>query len=157
VSSVRPIALKLLCVSLLSGMSAAFAGTPPVTTPHVFAAPQISGQPATPPVGGPGQVLLALLVVLAAVFAVAWVMRRMRGFGSRVGGAIDVLAEVPLGQKERAILLQVGPTQILLGVAPGRVNTLHVLAEPLDLGKPVVSSAEIRPSFKALMLRSLGK
>ncbi len=49
--------------------------------------------------------------------------------------AIDVIAEVPLGQKERAVLLQVGTTQILLGVAPGRVNALHVLAEPLELAQ----------------------
>ena len=47
----------------------------------------------------------ALLLVLVAIFAVAWVARRMRGFNNRVGDAIDVLADIPLGQKERAVLL----------------------------------------------------
>jgi flagellar protein FliO/FliZ len=102
-------------------------------------------------------VTLALLIVLVAVFAVAWLVRRMRGFGNRVGGAIDVLADIPLGQKERAVLLKVGQKQILVGVAPGRVNMLHVLEEPLDLTRPPTGPGDSRPSFKALMLRSLGK
>jgi flagellar protein FliO/FliZ len=81
----------------------------------------------------------------------------MRGFGNRVGDAIDVIADIPLGQKERAVLLKVGQTQILVGVAPGQVNTLHVLTEPLDLTKTPTASSDGRPSFKSLMLRSLGK
>jgi flagellar protein FliO/FliZ len=108
-------------------------------------------------VGGLGQVTLALLIVLGAVFAVAWVVKRMRGFGNRVGSAIDVIADIPLGQKERAVLLKVGKTQILIGVAPGQVNTLHVLAEPIDLTAPPATPTDLRPTFKQLMMRSLGK
>ncbi len=108
-------------------------------------------------VSGLGEVTLALLVVLAAIFAFAWLVRRVRGLGNRVGSAIDVLADIPLGQKERAVLLKVGQTQILIGVAPGRVNTLHVLAEPIDLTRPAPASDDARPSFRALMMRSLGK
>jgi flagellar protein FliO/FliZ len=68
-----------------------------------------------------------------------------------------VIADIPLGQKERAVLLKVGQTQILVGVAPGQVNTLHVLTEPIDLAKPDTGPHDGRPSFKSLMLRSLGK
>jgi flagellar protein FliO/FliZ len=124
---------------------------------HPFAAPAAIGQPTTPSVGGLGQVTLALLIVLGAVFAVAWVVKRMRGFGNRVGSAIDVIADIPLGQKERAVLLKVGKAQILIGVAPGRVNTLHVLAEPIDLTAPPATPTDPRPTFKQLMMRSLGK
>jgi len=108
-------------------------------------------------VSGLGEVTLALVVVLAAVFAFAWIVRRMRGLGRRVGNAIDVLADVPLGQKERAVLLKVGPTQILIGVAPGRVNTLHVLTEPLELSKAAGVTDDSRPTFRAILMRSLGK
>lgn len=125
------------------------------TATHVFAAPQAIGATHVSGVSGLGQVTLALIVVLVAVFAFAWVARRVRGMGSRVGNAIDVLAEMPLGQKERAVLLKVGTTQILLGVAPGRVNTLHVLSEPIELPKPEAGDA--RPNFRALLMRSLGK
>jgi flagellar protein FliO/FliZ len=137
---------------------AAFAADTAAPAPsHPFAAPQSIGTPVTPGAGGLAQVTLALLVVLVAVFAVAWVVRRMRSFGNRVGGAIDVLADIPLGQKERAVLLKVGRKQILVGVAPGRVNTLHVLDEPLDLTRPSTGPSDSRPSFKSLMMRSLGK
>jgi len=103
------------------------------------------------------QVTFALLLVLVAIFAVAWVARRMRGFNNRVGDAIDILADVSLGQKERAVLLKVGEKQILVGVAPGRVNTLHVLDQPLDLKKPPATPTDGQPNFKQLLLRSLGK
>ena len=127
------------------------------TPSHPFAAPQSIGQPATSGTGGLAQVTLALLLVLVAVFAVAWIVKRMRGFGNRVGDAIDIIADIPLGQKERAVLLKVGPTQILVGVAPGRVNTLHVLAEPLDLTRAAARSNDNTPTFKSLLLMSLGK
>jgi flagellar protein FliO/FliZ len=70
-----------------------------------------------------------------------------------------VLADVPLGQKERAVLLKVGAQQILLGVAPGRVNTLHVLAEPIEIAKPSTggSGDAAGNTFRNVLMRSLGK
>ena len=66
------------------------------------------------------QVTLSLVLVLAAVFAAAWVVRRLRGFGKFGAGAIEIVADIALGAKERAVLVQVGKQQLLLGVTPGR-------------------------------------
>jgi flagellar protein FliO/FliZ len=123
----------------------------------VFAAPQASTAVHGVGIGGLGQMTLALLVVLATLFALAWLLRRVRGIGNRFGNALDVVAYVPLGQKERAVLLKVGSTQILLGVAPGRVNALYVLPEPLALEQRATPADDGRPSFRALLMRSLGK
>ena len=124
----------------------------------MFAAPQTTVTPHPTGIGGLGEVVVALLIVLAAIFVVAWVVRRLRIVGNRVGGAIDVLANVQLGQKERAVLLKVGTTQILLGVAPGQVTTLHVLAEPLELTRPTAGSpGDSGSAFRTILLRSLGK
>lgn len=124
----------------------------------MFAAPQTTSSPHPVGVGGLSEVALALIIVLAAIFVIAWLVRRLRLASNRVGGAIDILADVPLGQKERAVLLKVGATQILLGVAPGRVNTLHVLAEPLEISRPPAGHAADSPnSFRTLLMRSLGK
>jgi flagellar protein FliO/FliZ len=123
----------------------------------MFAAPQTTSSPHPVGVGGLGEVAFALIVVLAAIFVVAWVVRRMRLAGNRVGGGLDILADVPLGQKERAVLLKVGNQQILLGVAPGRVNTLHVLPEPLELAKPPAPDVPAGPTFRNILMRSLGK
>ena len=121
----------------------------------MFAAPQTAPAAHAGGIGGLGEVTLALLLVLGAVFALAWVLKRVRAFGSRAGSAVEVLAQAPLGQKERAVLVRVGAQQLLLGVAPGRVNTLYVLPEPLDVGRAAAASPADTP-FRAL-LRSLRK
>ena len=133
-------------------MSHLFA-SPHAATP--FAAAARSAAPVG--AGSLASVTLALLVVLAAIFAVAWVARRMRGMGNRVGNAIDVLADVPLGPKERAVLLKVGTEQVLIGVAPGRVSALHVLREPVEVAKAATATAPAATTFGALLKRSLGK
>ena len=124
---------------------------------HLFAAPHAATAAAPAGAGGLASVTLALLAVLAAILAIAWLARRVRGIGNRVGNAIDVLADVPLGPKERAVLLKVGAEQILIGVAPGRVSALHVLREPVEVTKAPAPSIPDASSFRALLKRSLGK
>ncbi|HVC30672.1 MAG TPA: flagellar biosynthetic protein FliO [Steroidobacteraceae bacterium] len=123
----------------------------------LFAAPHAAA--AAAPVGASGlaYVTLALLLVLAAIFGLAWVARRVRGIGNRLGNAIAVLADMPLGPKERAVLLKVGTEQILIGVAPGRVSALHVLREPIEIPKAATAANPATASFGALLKRSLGK
>ncbi|HKK13123.1 MAG TPA: flagellar biosynthetic protein FliO [Gammaproteobacteria bacterium] len=77
------------------------------------------------------QLTLGLLAVLAAIVVVAWLMRRVGRFQSGAGGALRILGGLSMGARERVVLVQVGDKQLLLGVAPGRVQTLHVLDEPL--------------------------
>ncbi len=123
----------------------------------LFAAPHAAAAAAPVGAGGLASVTLALLAVLAAIFGVAWVARRVRGMGNRLGSAIDVLADMPLGPKERAVLLKVGTEQILIGVAPGRVSALHVLREPIEIPKAATAANPAAASFGALLKRSLGK
>lgn len=135
---------------------------PIVFAAEKFAAPKESQPAATVGAGGLAQVTLSLLLVLAAVFAAAWVVRRMRGFGKfSSGGALHIVTEIAVGTKERAVLVQVGNQQLLLGVAPGRVTTLHVLPEPVSTQPPVAfstadGSTPNNVDFKAILKRSLG-
>ena len=123
---------------------------------HLFAAPAAAKASPAIGAGGLASVTVALLVVLLVIFALAWLARRLRTFGGRTAGALEILASMPLGAKERAVLVKVGDAQLLLGVAPGRVNTLHVLAQPVSLEKPSAAGRP-RPSFAALLKGSLGK
>jgi len=125
-----------------------------------FAAPTATAASSPSSAASLAQVTLSLLLVLAAVFAAAWVVRRMRGFGKFGTRAITVIADVGLGPKERAVLVQVGDQQLLLGVAPGRVSTLHVLTVPVATSSavpamPAFESPQV-PDFKAILKRSLG-
>lgn len=127
-----------------------------------FAAPQAADPVSSTSAGSLAQVTLSLVLVLGAVFAAAWVVRRLRGFGRFGGGAIQIVAEIGLGAKERAVLIQVGKQQLLLGVTANQVSTLHVLTEnvadvrPLPGAPPLHGGGNQRPDFKAILKRSLG-
>lgn len=77
------------------------------------------------------QVTLGLLLVLAVIVGVAWLLRRYGRLQSAASGSLKILGGLSIGPRERVVLLQVGDTQLLVGVAPGRVQMLHVLDEPL--------------------------
>jgi flagellar protein FliO/FliZ len=129
-----------------------------------FAAPQAAERVATPGAGSLVQVTLSLVLVLGAVFAAAWLVRRLKTFGKFGSGPIEIIADVSIGAKERAVLVQVGGKQLLLGVAPGRVNTLHVLEESVQVNRePRIADGALapadssqRPDFKSILKRSLG-
>jgi flagellar protein FliO/FliZ len=79
------------------------------------------------------QVFLGLVVVLLMIGGVAWLARRFGSFHSGASGSLRILGGLSMGPRERVVLLQVGEKQLLLGVAPGRVSTLHVLDKPVPV------------------------
>lgn len=70
---------------------------------------------------------LGLLVVLSLFFLCAWAMRKLAGFTVSGAGQMRVIGALPLGMREKVMLLQVGKKQLILGITPGRIQTLHVL------------------------------
>ena len=70
---------------------------------------------------------MGLFVVLGIFFLCVWGVRKLGGL--TLGGAekMRVVGGVSLGMREKVILLQVGKKQLVLGVTPGRIDTLHVL------------------------------
>ena len=131
-----------------------------------FAAPAAASATAAPSLTGLSQVGLSLMLVLAAIFGLAWVARRFR-VSQRVGETrIKILSEVALGNRERAVLVRVCGTQLLIGVAPGMLRTLHVLAtepsavpaEPAAIASadsPLPSPAS--PCFREVLMKGLGR
>ncbi len=75
------------------------------------------------------QTMMGLLLVLGVIFVLGWLLRRIGRIPGAGKGDIRILGGVALGTRERAVLLQVENTRLLVGVAPGRIQTLHVLAE----------------------------
>src|SRR5690606_25653205 len=81
---------------------------------------------------GPGLfgAFFALLLVLGLILGLAWLLKRLPGSGLRQADGLRVVASVQLGVKERAVVVEVGGRQLLLGVATGGVNLLHELPGP---------------------------
>ena len=82
------------------------------------------------------QMAVGLLVVIGAILAMAWAIRRMGHVQARVSGALKVLGGMSLGQRERVVLMQVGEQQILVGIATGNIRTLLVLDKPISVDEP---------------------
>ena len=82
------------------------------------------------------QLTLGMLVVLGLIVSIAWLLKRTGRFQMAAGGGLRVIGGLSMGSRERVVLVQAGETQLLLGVAPGRVQTLHVLDKPLQIGSP---------------------
>jgi flagellar protein FliO/FliZ len=77
--------------------------------------------------------MLGLLAVVLIILVGAWLLRRFGRVQPGGQGIVRILGGMSLGPRERAVLVQVGEAQLLLGVAPGRVQTLHVLDRPLPV------------------------
>jgi flagellar protein FliO/FliZ len=74
------------------------------------------------------QVVAGLALVLALIAASAWGARRLQVFRPQGRGRIRVLESLPLGTRERLLLVAVDEQRVLLGVSPGRIATLHAFA-----------------------------
>jgi flagellar protein FliO/FliZ len=92
---------------------------------------------------GPGSVLqltLSLAAVVGAIFGLGWILRRLHGLPGSTHRALKVIATLPVGTRERIAIIQAGDTQVLIGLSPGRIQTLHVLDRPVG-----ATSAAIGP------------
>ncbi|MGB5211100.1 MAG: flagellar biosynthetic protein FliO [Gammaproteobacteria bacterium] len=82
------------------------------------------------PASGLAGVASGLIAVLVLIVVLAWGVKRLQ-LGGGNAGAIRVIAATPLGARERILLVEVGDTQLLVGVGSGGMRTLHVLDQPL--------------------------
>ena len=96
--------------------------TPPVTTSALL------------------ETLLGLFAVLACIAFLAWLLRRTGRFQTTANGEMKIITSLALGPRERAVLLQVGEQQILLGVTSQQVQTLHILETPVSTTNPKSNS-----------------
>jgi len=95
-----------------------------------------------------------LLLVIVAIFGSAWFYRRFGHFSPVANDALKVIGGLTIGQKEKIVLLQVGEEQVLVGVAPGNIQKLHVLTAPIKLKSEVES---VQKPFSDQLGEALGK
>ena len=138
-------------MSLALSAAAAVAGSVPG---HVPSAPVGQHAAAAPGMFG---AVLALLMVLALIVGLGWVLKRMPGSSFRQAEGLRVVANIPLGARERAAVVQVGGEQLLIGIGAGGVRTLHVLAEPLPDATTSRATGPALPDFRQLLAQRLRK
>ncbi len=76
------------------------------------------------------RVLLGLAAVIAAIFSLTWLVKKVNG-GKVLGGSnIQIIGGVSVGTRERIVVVQVANQWIVVGVAPGRITSLGNMPLP---------------------------
>ena len=103
------------------------------------------------------QMVFGLLVVLALLLGALWLLKRISQPRGPVAGLMRVVAGVAVGPRERVVILELGNSWLLLGVAPGQVSTLaEIPRQELPAGAQVPAAGEF-PDWLRQMVASRGK
>ncbi len=120
-------------------------GTTPASTDT---APHVSGG-----LGSAGRVLVGLVLVLAAIMAIYWILRRTQGAripgAGRHGDVLDVLSTTSLGANRQLQLVRVGGEVLLLGVTDHAISALHMLDREQAIAHGLVEEADKAASLLA--------
>ena len=103
--------------------------------------------------GSIGGAVFSLLLVIGLILGLGWLAKRMPGMKRGAGSSqLKVIASVALGPRDRAVVLDVGGQQLLVGVGQGGVRTLHTLEHPLPVVESTAPSA-----FAQVLAQHFGK
>lgn len=96
-----------------------------------------------------------LLIVLSIFFLCVWGVRKLSGLTISSAEKMRVVSGLSLGMREKIVLLQVGKKQLVLGVTPGRIETLHVLEGDDCLIKEEAASMPVESGFAQKLLQAI--
>ena len=114
-------------------------------------APAVAPSPTASAAGSLLQVFIGLVAVLLLIGATAWVAKRL---GVARGGSsafLSVIASASVGARERVVVLEIGESWLVVGVAPGSVNALTTLPK----GETPTAAAPILPGHFAARLQQM--
>jgi len=132
--------------------ASAFSILPLLAVPHAALAAATTPPDTSLPTTGFLQVLVALGLVLAAIAAFAWFLRRLTPGALTTRGWLRVVGGAMVGPKERVVLIEVGDTWLLLGVAASNVSLLHTLPKPPSAAKEGEAPS---PGFSNALIEAL--
>jgi flagellar protein FliO/FliZ len=88
------------------------------------------------------QLTLGLLLVLALAVGLSWFLRR---YALPRDGLVRVIGSLPLGARERLLLVEVDEVRLLIGITAHQIQALHVFA-------PSTSKSADTPIFQVTPL-----
>jgi flagellar protein FliO/FliZ len=112
---------------------------------------QAPAAPATGPSLTP--LLLGLLLVLALIPAAVWLLRRTGLAQTSSASGLRVVAQLPLGPRDRLVVIEVADRRWVLGVSASGIRRLGTLPSGADAGAPPPATPE--RSFSDIFRRLL--
>jgi len=144
----RLVASLLACISLAAG---AVLPTVPAATSEPVRSFGMAGLL---------QAAFGLATVLALIFLCGWAARRLGLRQSGSGRLLKVVSSTMVGQRERVVVVEIGGSWLVLGVAAGQVRALHTMpaeSQPEIQAAPAMSGMTPAAAFSQKLLESLGK
>ena len=88
------------------------------------------------------QLVSGLGLVLLSIAVLAWLLKRINRLPNRDFKNLELIASLSVGQRERVVIVRAGTTELVLGVAPGRVSKLGEITTAAIAEQGEVSSPE---------------
>ena len=135
---------------------------PDILLPGFLALPVLAHAEAPAPVeigGGILQMLLSLGVVIGLLFASLYLLKKLSAPRGVAAGLLRVIAGVAIGTRERVVVVEVGETWLVLGVAPGGVTRLHEMPRQTAPSQdaPVAPTHGFGSEFAERLRQSMGR
>lgn len=100
------------------------------------------------------QMFLGLLGILALLVGSLWLLKKLTAQRGAAAGLMRVVAATAVGGRERVVIVEVGSTWLVLGVAPGRVSALaEIPRQPVPEPPPGSKTAPVPHWLHQLMRR----
>lgn len=101
---------------------------------------------------GVGQMVFGLAIVIGLVLAMAWLARRL-GMATidQSSALLRRIAALPVGPRERIVIVEAGDAWLVLGVTAQSINTLHTLPKG---EAPEPTAQKLAGGFMALLQKA---
>jgi len=103
------------------------------------------------------RLVAALFIVLIVFWGCARLLRHLNVGGGGVTGVsragLRIVGALPLGSRERLVIVQAGDEQLLLGVTATRIERLHRLETPIAAPGKAADGGDFRTRLLAAMER----
>lgn len=94
--------------------------------------------------------IASLLMVLAVIIVSAWILKKFNLANKSVSG-MQVISSLPLGHKEKLVVVQIADDQLLLGVSGQQISLIKTLDKPLEVSRPL--SPHLSRTFDRFMAK----
>ncbi len=135
-------------------MQRVFASLPIVFSPLVYASEgggvspaQNFSSPATELGSSALSMIFGLAVVLALLLGALWLLKRLGQPHGAAAGLMRIVAGIAVGPRERVVILELGNSWLVLGVAPGQVTTLAEIPRQELAASPQPAAAHELPAW----------
>lgn len=97
------------------------------------------------------QLALVLGTIIALILIISYGLKRFTIMGNTKHNHLKILHILPIGTKEKIILIQAGDQQILIGATQHQLQTLHHFEKPIITAEDMKKNKNFTQQFRAVL------